>query len=111
MAKYMMIYRGEATDLSSMSEDDAAAVLGQWETWMDKVGPAMVDVGAPFGEGTAVIDDGSSGPASSLSGYSILDAPNLAEAAVLADGHPFLSEGHGSYAIDLFELMPVPFEA
>jgi hypothetical protein len=35
----------------------------------------------------------------------------LGEATLLADGHPFLSEGLGSYAIDLFELMSVPFEA
>ena len=34
MARYMMIYRGEATDLSNMSEDEAAAVLGKWQTWM-----------------------------------------------------------------------------
>jgi YCII-related domain len=111
MARYMMIYRGEATDLSNMSEDEAAAVLGKWQTWMEKVGPALVDVGSPFGEGAAVIDDGSSEPASTLSGYSIVEAADLAEATLLADGHPFLSEGLGSYAIDLFELMPVPFEA
>jgi hypothetical protein len=78
---------------------------------MEKVGPALVDVGSPFGEGAAVIDDGSSGPASSLSGYSIVEAADLAEATLLTDKHPFLSEGLGSYAIDLFELMPVPFEA
>jgi hypothetical protein len=111
MARYMMIYRGEASDLSSMSVDEASAVLGKWRTWMEKVGPALVDVGTPFGEGTAVIDDGTSGPASSLSGYSIIEAADLGEATALADGHPFLSEGLGSYAIDLFELMPVPFEA
>ena len=28
----------------------------------------------------------------------------------LADGHPYLSEGAGNYAVDIFELMPVPFE-
>lgn len=110
MAKYMMIYRGEATDLSTMSEDEASAVLGGWQTWMEKVGPALVDLGSPFGEGTAVIDDGTSGPASSLSGYSIVEAGHLSEAAALADGHPFLSEGRGRFAIDLFEMMPVPFE-
>jgi hypothetical protein len=111
MARYMMIYRGEATDLSNMSEDEAAAVLRKWQTWIEKVGPALVDVGSPFDEGAAVIDDGSSEPASTLSGYSIVEAADLAEATLLAEGHPFLSEGLGSYAIDLFELMPVPFEA
>jgi hypothetical protein len=31
-------------------------------------------------------------------------------ARALADGHPYLSEGKGDYAIDIFELMPVPFQ-
>jgi hypothetical protein len=32
------------------------------------------------------------------------------EAQVLADGHPYLSEGNGKYAIDIFELMQFLFE-
>ena len=111
MARYMLVYRGEATELSEMSEGQAAEVLGKWQTWMDRVGSALVDVGAPFGPGTAVIDDGTSGQALGLSGYSIVEADDLSEASRLADGHPFLSEGLGNYAIDVFELMPVPFEA
>jgi hypothetical protein len=109
--KYMMIYRGEATDLADLSEEEAAAVLEKWRSWMDRVGPSLVDLGAPFGGGTAVIDDGTSGPASSLAGYSIVEAGDLSHAAALADGHPFLSEGQGDYAIEVFELMPVPFES
>lgn len=111
MAKYMMIYRGEATDLSQMSDEEAGAVLGKWESWMAKVGPALSDIGSPFGGGISVVDDGSSGQALKLSGYSIIEAADLSEAGGLADGHPFLSQGLGDYSIDLFELLPVPFEA
>jgi hypothetical protein len=107
----MLVYRGEATDLSEMPEEEAAAVLGRWQSWMREVGSALVDVGAPFGPGKAVIDDGGSGPALGLSGYSIIEAADLDQAAALAGGHPFLSEGLGRYAIDLFELMPVPFDS
>lgn len=109
MARFIMIYRGEATDLSEMSEEDAAAVLGKWQTWMGKVGAALVDVGAPFDTGIAVLDDGTSRPALSLTGYSIVEASNLDEASTLTDGHPYLSEGRGDFGIDLFELMPTPF--
>lgn len=56
-------------------------------------------------------DEDSSGPGSIMSGYSIVETVDLGEATLPANGHPFLSEGLGSYAIDLFELMPVPFEA
>jgi hypothetical protein len=34
----------------------------------------------------------------------------MAAAQQLADGHPYLSENLGNFAIDLFELLPVPFE-
>ena len=76
------------------------------------MGPALVDVGSPFGEGTAVIScTAVPDPREPVQLYSIVEAADLAEATLPADGHPFLSEGLGSYAIDLFELMPVPFEA
>jgi hypothetical protein len=29
-------------------------------------------------------------------------------ARALADGHPYLSEGEGNYAIDIYELLPLP---
>ena len=110
MSKYIMIYKGEATDTADMSEEDAAAVLAKWGAWMEKVGPALSDVGSPFGPGTSVVDDGSTGAAISLTGYSIVEADDLAGAQALTEGHPYLSEGEGNFSIELFELMPVPFE-
>jgi hypothetical protein len=106
----MLIYKGEATDVSEMSEADAAAVMDKWGAWIAKVGPALVDVGAPFGSSVSVVDDGSVRAAISLTGYSIVESVDLNGARALADGHPYLSEGAGNFAIDIFELVPVPFE-
>jgi len=111
MSRYMLIYNGKATDPSQMSPEDAAKVMEGWRTWMGTVGPALVDVGTPFGGGTSVVDDGSSADAIELSGYSIVEAGSLAEARTLAESHPFLSEGNGSYAVEVYEMLPVPFEA
>ena len=108
MAKFMMLYKGEATDLSEMSEEAQAEVNAKWGAWIQRVGPALSDVGNPFGQGTSVVDDGSTGLTIDLSGYSIVEADNLAGAQALADGHPYLSEGSGDFAIEIFELMPVP---
>ncbi len=110
MPQFMMIYKGEATDTADMSDEDARAVFAEWAAWMEKVGPGLVDVGSPFGQGRSLVDDGSIGNAISLTGYSIVDADDLAGAQALADGHPYLSEGAGDFSIELFELMPVPFE-
>jgi hypothetical protein len=110
MAKYIMVYKGEATDMAAMTPEEGAAVMEKWGVWMGKVGPALVDIGSPFGPGDSVVDDGTAGAAASLSGYSILEASSMADARGLADGHPYLSEGKGDYAIDIYEMMPVPFE-
>jgi hypothetical protein len=110
MSKFMMIYKGEATDMTDMTEEQAAGVMAKWAAWMEKVGPALSDIGTPFGPGASVIDDGSAGTPASLTGYSIVEAGSLEAAVALADGHPYLSEGKGNYAVDIFELMPVPFE-
>ena len=105
----MLIYKGNATDVADMSAEQAAGVLSTWKSWMDKVGPALVDVGAPFGRGASVVDDGSTGDSIALSGFSIIEAGNLSEARGLTDGHPYLSEGKGNFSIEIYELMPTPF--
>jgi hypothetical protein len=109
MAKYMMIYKGEATDMSEMTPEQGAEVMAKWETWMGRIGNALSDVGAPFGAGTSVVDDGSTTETAAMTGYSIVEADSLEAAAALADGHPYLSDSDGKYAIDIFELEAVPF--
>ncbi len=110
MPQFMMLYKGEATDMTSMTEAEVNEVMGQWRGWMGNVGAALISPGAPFGPSTSVVDDGSTGTAQAATGYSIVEAADLQAAAALAEGHPYLSEGKGNYAIDLFEMMPVPFQ-
>ena len=40
--------------------------------------------------------------------YTIVEADTMDAAQALTSGHPFLSDGKGAYAIDIYELMPVP---
>jgi hypothetical protein len=108
MARFMMVYKGDATDMADMTQEQMEGVMEKWAIWMQGVGDALLDIGTPFGPGTSVVDDGSSGTAASLTGYSIVEADDASGAAALADGHPFLSEGSGNFAIDIYELMPVP---
>lgn len=110
MPKFMMVYKGDATDMSEMTTEQAQEVMAKWGAWMQKVGPALSEVGTPFGPGTSLVDDGTAGAAVSLTGYSIVEAADMAGAQALAGGHPYLSEGKGDYAIDIYELMPVPLD-
>ncbi len=109
MAKYMLIYKGEATDMADMTEEASQAVFAKWAAWMERIGPALSDVGTPFGPGSSIVDDGSRGPSVALTGYSIVEADSIDAAIALTDGHPYLSDGSGNYAIQVHELMPVPF--
>ena len=98
MARYMMVYKGAATDMADMTQEQMEGVMEKWGIWMEKVGEALADIGTPFGPGTSVVDDGSSGKAASLTGYSIVEADDMAGAVALADGHPFLSAGTGEFS-------------
>lgn len=108
MAKFMLLYKGEATDMADMTEEQQAEVMAKWAAWMQNVGPALADLGTPFGPGQSQVDDGTSGSAVSLTGYSIIEADHMDAAKALTVGHPYLSEGKGDYAIDIYECMPVP---
>jgi hypothetical protein len=107
MSKYLYLYRGPATQMDAMSEEESAAQMQAWGDWIGRVGPQLVDVGNPFGSRTAVVDDGTGREPGDLNGYSIVEADSLDAAKALADKHPFLTEGKGRFAVEVFELVPM----
>jgi hypothetical protein len=64
-------------------------------------------VGSPFGASAAVRDDGTEGTAGELTGYTIVEAGDLAAAKALTDGLPFLSGSDGKCAVEIFELLAI----
>lgn len=105
MSKFMYLYKGPATPMDQFTEEQSAAQMAAWGAWMEKIGTALLDVGAPFAPSrTAVVDDGAATEVSDLNGYSIVEAENLPAAIALADGHPFLSDGNGKFTLEIFEL-------
>jgi hypothetical protein len=103
MAKYLLAYRG-----GSMAEtpEEQEKVMGQWMAWFGELGAAVVDGGAPFGpsstlgEGGATTDGGSA----ALTGYSVIEAGDLAAANALAKGCPVLTNGG---TVDVYESLPM----
>jgi hypothetical protein len=108
MKKYMLLYNGPATAAEDMSGEKAQEVMAAWGKWMAEVGEALVDIGQPMEGGVAVVDDGTEGVATQLSGYTIVQAEDLEAARGLAKNHPFLSEGQGRFSVEVHELLPVP---
>jgi hypothetical protein len=107
MGKYIYLYRGPATSPDEMGAEATAEIMAAWEKWMGSLGPALVDGGAPFGQRTAISDDGSTASASDLNGYTVVEADTLEAAKKHATDHPFLSEGKGRFVLEVFELVPM----
>jgi YCII-related domain-containing protein len=81
--------------------------MAAFAAWIEKLGPALVDGGSPFGASTSVRDDGTGGTAGELIGYTIVEADNLAAAKAFTDGLPFLSNRDGKSEVEIFELLPM----
>jgi hypothetical protein len=98
MAKYMLAYKG-----GGMAESDAErdAAMKAWGEWFGQLGAALVDPGNPFGASSSV---GTNGATGDLTGYSLLNAGDLAAATKLAEGCPVLANG-GS--VEVYEAIPI----
>jgi hypothetical protein len=104
MPKFIYLYRGAAPELTPAQ---GAERIAAFAAWTEKIGSALLDAGAPFGQSTAVRDDGTDGAAGELIGYTIIEADDLAHAKTLTDGLPFLSGDAGTCAVEIFELLPM----
>jgi hypothetical protein len=82
--------------------------MAAWQSWIERVGAALVDIGAPMANGASVVDDGSTGEPTELNGYSIVEADDRNGALALVEGHPFLSDRTGNFSVDVYELLPIP---
>ena len=73
--------------------------------WFGSIGAAVTDYGNPFAGSASVHGDGSMSAATlGLTGYSIVEASSLPEAAKLVAGCPVLAVG-GS--LELYEAAPM----
>jgi YCII-related domain len=104
MAKFIYLYRGPVPDLTP---EQGAERVAAFAAWMQKLGPALVDGGSPFGASASVHDDGTEGTAGDLIGYTIIEADDLAAAKAFTAGLPFLSGNDGNCAAEIFELLPM----
>jgi len=93
--------------MQDQTPEQSAAQMEAWGQWISKLGPALTDVGAAFGQRVAVADSGTTRDAGDLNGYSVVEAESLAAARSLTDNHPFLTDGKGRFQIDVFELIPM----
>jgi len=97
MAKFLYLYHGGGPP---PNPEDGQKVMQAWMAYFGKMGPKIVDGGAPLGPSRAI----KGAPNSACTGYSIIEAGNLDEAEKLTDGHPHLMSGG---TIEICEALPI----
>lgn len=101
MPKFLFVYHGGKMP---ETEDAQQKAMAAWGSWMEGLGAALVDGGAPVGMSVTVGSDGiaNNGGANPASGYSMVEAADQAAAAELARGCPIIADG-GS--VEVAEIM------
>jgi hypothetical protein len=92
MATFLVTYHGGGMPETEEGRKQAMADFG---AWVGKVGPALIDPGAPLGPAMTVSADGvRPGAADGESnGYSVLRADDMESAVALVRDHPYVGRG------------------
>jgi hypothetical protein len=111
MSKFLVVYLAPISASEQMrnaTPEQAKAGMDAWMNWAKKAGDAIVDLGAPLGDGSnlegASLVSGDSTPV----GYSILQAESMESVRELLRDHP-----HGrvaKFSIEVFECLSMPSE-
>ena len=95
MPKFILAYHGGK---APETEEEGAQAMALWQAWFEKDGQALVDGGNPVGLSRTVTKNGvtNDGGANPVSGYSIIQAPDMDGALAVAKGCPMVVDGSGS---------------
>ena len=111
MKKFIVIYHAPAEAMAQMANvtpEEMQEGMKPWMDWAAKCGDQLVDMGTPLMGGQRVLPDGTSQDSTrEVTGYSVLQANDMAEAKSLVDGHPHLA-WTGGCEIEVHESMPLP---
>jgi hypothetical protein len=107
MANYLFVYYGGMAEggPSAVAPEEYQREMEIWTAWFQKLGKAVVEMGAPTKPGKTVTKAGARATgANAVAGYSIVKANNLGAAVKMAKSHPDISKG---MKIAVYELMPM----
>ncbi len=98
MPKFIFAYHGGGMP---ETEEEGAKAMAAWQTWLGGMGTRCIDMGAPVGMSKTVRADGvaDNGGANPLSGYTIIEASDIAAACEMAKGCPILEWDNGSVEV------------
>ena len=103
MANFVLVYTGGSAVATQAEQEE---VMQAWGGWFGRLGETIVDAGNPFSSHSKNLSNGSvhdGAIGTPATGYSILKADSLNEAAELAKGCPVLQSGG---KITVYEITP-----
>ena len=110
MNKYIVIYHAPDEVIAQMQDvtpEEMQKSMEPWMEWAAACGDGLVDMGTPLGGGLRLSTSGSAPSAQEVTGYSILQAENIAAAEAMLAGHPHMNYGVGC-DIEVHEAMALP---
>ncbi len=92
MPKFLFAYHGGSVP---QTEAEQAEVMQAWGAWFGTLGDSVIDGGAPVGKSHTVTDGNvaEDGGANPVSGYSLVEATDYADAVEKAKGCPIIAGG------------------
>jgi hypothetical protein len=109
MKKFLVLYQSPisaAEQMAKATPEQAKAGMDAWMAWAKKAGSAVVDLGAPTGNGTSVTPKGSSAGSTKIGGFSIMQGESINAVVRLLEGHPhFMVPGA---TIEVLETLAMP---
>lgn len=109
MKKFLVLYFAPvsaAEQMAGASPEQMKAGMDAWMTWANKASSAIVDLGAPLGNGKSLNGNSLGASGTMATGYSILQANSMQAATELLREHPHLRMP--GFSIEIFEALPMP---
>jgi len=91
---------------ANSTPEQMAAGMAAWQAWHKATGGAVVDLGAPLDKSTTLTGGSHAAEKTAITGYSILQAESIDEAAALLKGHPHFHMPGSS--VQILECVPLP---
>jgi hypothetical protein len=110
MPKFMVLYHANVPASEMMAQstpEQMKAGMEAWLTWADDNRPAIVELGMPLQPARRVEAGAVNQAGGTVSGYSVLEAGSVDEAARILAAHPHLRTPGGAW-IEVLEFLAVP---
>jgi hypothetical protein len=109
MKRFLVLYYAPVSareQMAGATPEQAKAGMEAWMTWAKKAGNAIVDLGAPLGNGRSLKGASVSNNNVGVVGYSLLQADSIETMTNVLRDHPHLRMPN--FSIEVFESLPIP---